>query len=485
MELHPFLEEDTVPNRGWWYVMTPAGECPSMRVGHTAVFMPPARADPAQPNTDTDADTGKVYLIGGANPSGPFGETFVLDLSTRSWDTVDCPGLRPRYEHAAFVPESHPRKIYVFGGANQAGNLNDVQVLDTEARSWTSLSPSGTPPAPRTHHATAALGDRLFVYSGGHAGADPVGDRQVHCYDARADAWSVLTTRGDSPKPRHGHAMAAVVGGGGGGGGGGKVLVHGGMAGTTFYDDLHVLDVDRGAWSSVRRKRTSPSARAAHGMVAHGTDVFVFGGMNREGALDDLHKLDTNTMTWTRLELQGPPPASRLDLALCPLPLPLPPSASPSPSRLSSSSSPPPSTSPSSGWRPDSGDQLCRSSGHAREVLERELKPGSASSRDSWTDVNASEAFFPIEGTPEGAAKDKKADEAPPAGITKGGHSEDGDSSAAAAGATAGETTASSAGGKGRWKGEGPRRTMMVLMVNGGMDTQGEIFDDTLVFPLQ
>ena len=95
----------------------------------------------------------------------------------------------------------------------------------------------------------------------------------------------MLTVRGDSPKPRHGHAMAAV---------GAKVFLHGGMAGSTFYDDLHVLDLERKAWVSVKRKRTSPCARAAHAMVACGSDVFVFGGMNRDGALDDLHKLDTS-----------------------------------------------------------------------------------------------------------------------------------------------------------------------------------------------
>ncbi|KAL8606435.1 hypothetical protein ACOMHN_060340 [Nucella lapillus] len=430
MELHPFLEEDTVPNKGWWYVMTPSGDCPSMRVGHTAVFMPP--------QTDDD-DKGKVYVIGGANPSGPFCETFVLDLNTRAWDTMDTPGLRARYEHAAFVPKSHPGKIYVFGGANQAGNLNDVQVLDTASHTWTTLSPSGTPPVPRTHHTTAAVGDKLFVYSGGHAGADPVGDRQVHCYDASTDAWSVLTSRGDSPKPRHGHAMVAV---------GSKVLVHGGMAGTTFYDDLHVLDVEKNCWSSVKKKRSSPSARAAHGMVACGTDVFVFGGMNRDGALDDLHRLDTTTMAWTKLELQGPSPASRLDLALCLLPLRVP------------LTSEPEALAP----RPESGELLSRSSGHARGVLERELKPGSASSRDSWTDVNASEAFFPIEGAPEGA-KDKKADEATAAPATKGAHSED-----------------IGAAGEASEAGSDAKQIVMVLMIHGGMDTEGEIFDDTLIF---
>nr|KAG5712460.1 hypothetical protein BaRGS_011434 [Batillaria attramentaria] len=139
-----------------------------------------------------------------------------------------------------------------------------------------------------------------------------------------------------------------------------RVFLHGGMAGSTFYDDLHILDLDKNTWVGVKKKRTFPSARAAHAAMA-----------------------------WTRIELQGPPPACRLDFALCVVELRVPRKGAPT----------------------QGTGELTQASGHAREVLERELKPGSASSRDSWTDVNASEAFFPIE-TADGATQDKsKAEE--------------------------------------------------------------------------
>ena len=71
-------------------------------------------------------------------------------------------------------------------------------------------------------------------------------------------------------------------------------------------------------------------------------------------------------MTWSRVELQGPPPACRLDLAVCVVELRV----------------------PRHGLLDQGSGDLSSTSGHAKEVLERELKPGSASSRDSWTDVN-------------------------------------------------------------------------------------------------
>lgn len=39
-------------------------------------------------------------------------------------------GLLPRYEHATFIPTSSPTSLWVFGGADQSGNRNCVQVLN-------------------------------------------------------------------------------------------------------------------------------------------------------------------------------------------------------------------------------------------------------------------------------------------------------------------------------------------------------------------
>ena len=274
MELHPFLEKNMAPNPDLWYVMSAFGDFPSMRVGHSCSYIP-----------GPDGHGGKIYVVGGANPSGPFAETYSLDLETFTWDICDSVRLKPRYEHAAFVPRSQPSKVYIFGGADQGGNHNDIQVFDTTTKTWSILTPGGTPPSARTYHITACVEDKFIVYSGGQSGSDPVGDRQVHCFDVATQAWSTLNIRGDSPKPRHGHLVVAV---------GNKILVHGGMSGSTFYDDLLVLDLGKSSWTSVKQKKVHPSARAAHGGFVLGQDVYVFGGMNRDGALDDMYKLDTS-----------------------------------------------------------------------------------------------------------------------------------------------------------------------------------------------
>ena len=235
MELHPILESGVSPNSGLWYVLSALGDYPSCRVGLTCTHIP-----------GQDGANGKVYIIGGANPGTTFSETYVLDLDTFSWDTLDCDGLKARYEHAAFVPESQPNKIYVFGGADQSGNHNDLQVLDLTEEKWTTVQPRGTAPSKRTYHTTACVGDRFIVYSGGKCGSEPVTDKDVFSYDATANEWSIMKTKGDPPKRRHGHVTVAV---------GNKIYVHGGMSGNTFYDDLHMLDLTTNTWTFIKKKK--------------------------------------------------------------------------------------------------------------------------------------------------------------------------------------------------------------------------------------
>ena len=273
MELHPILEQGNQPARDIWYVLSAFGNSPSARVGHTCTHVPSHELNSA----------GKLYVIGGANPDGAFAETCVLDLDTFTWSVCDASGLKARYEHSAFVAQSDPTKIYVFGGAHQGSNHNDVQVFDTVTNTWGNVTVRGTAPSPRTYHTAACGGDKFIVYSGGQCGSEPVGDRQVYCFDATTSTWSTLNIRGDSPKPRHGHLVIAV---------GDKIFVHGGMSGTTFYNDLYILDLSAKTWTNVKQKKGCPNARAAHGGVLFRSHLYVFGGMNRDGALDDLYTLN-------------------------------------------------------------------------------------------------------------------------------------------------------------------------------------------------
>jgi len=274
MEFHPLLEAGIVPRKLIWYVLAATGDAPILRVGHACVTV--------GATTETN---GHLYVIGGANPSGTFSDVYALDLDAFTWSKLVSNGFAGRYEHTAFVVSDEPTQIYIFGGADGDGNRNDVQVYNTIENSWCTVETLGEPPSPRTFHNGVCAENCLIVYSGGERGSEPVLDKKVYSFDTKKRRWSVLDVRGDAPKSRHGHVMAAVDG---------RVFVHGGMAGTNFFDDLHILDLSKNSWFNAKVKSIKPPARAAHGCFVCGSDVFIFGGMNQNGALDDMFKLNTS-----------------------------------------------------------------------------------------------------------------------------------------------------------------------------------------------
>lgn len=281
MELHPIIDENTSElQAGIWYVVSSLNDVrPSPRVGHTCNYL-------KRPS----GIYGKVFMIGGANPSQLFCDVQLFDPETHQWKKVADgkeSGFCGRYEHAAFIPTCDPEKIYIFGGANQDNNFNDIQRFDTRVNQWSNVKVSGTPPVPRTCRSTASIDNKLFIYSGGLTGPDPVADRQVNVFDAESLKWSTLTVTGEPPKPRHGHTICLYRN---------RLFVFGGMAGVKFYNDLHILDIDKMTWTAVKQKKNWPIPRAGHSAAIYRKKMYVFGGLVCQGiALDDMYMLDTGT----------------------------------------------------------------------------------------------------------------------------------------------------------------------------------------------
>lgn len=296
MELHPILEKGECPAKPKiWYVISAGGITPpSMRVGHSATALQSSQT--------------KVLLLGGGNPNGVFPENHLLNLDSYEWEEAKWSGLKGRYEHTAFIASSCSGKVFVFGGANQAGNMNDMQVLELGAGQWTNITASGEAPTARTCRGSAVLGDQLYIFCGGEQGADPVSDCKLHVFDATTSAWTQPSVNGKVPKARHGHILVAV---------GSKLYLHGGMARESIYDDLFEYDIETSTWKQIRCTGDIPPGTAAHGAVAHNQDIVIFGGMTKNGASDSTYILNTETFQWKKIELSGPPPASRLDHAMC------------------------------------------------------------------------------------------------------------------------------------------------------------------------
>ncbi|XP_002741551.1 uncharacterized protein LOC100373945 [Saccoglossus kowalevskii] len=447
MELHAILEPGDTPTAGMWYVLSPKGEPPSMRVGHTITFIP-----------GKDDKQGKMLLVGGANPSGPFNDLHILNLEFYEWDDPDWKGLLPRYEHSAFRPTSQPDKLYIFGGAEQGSNLNDIQLLDIGKGKWSSVSASGKIPSARTCNSMASIDDKLYIFGGGQAGAHPVGDRQVHVFNAVTTSWSQPNVKGNPPKPRHGHIMVAI---------GNKIYVHGGMAGQTFYDDLHELDTVALNWKQVKCKGAVPCSRTAHTGVSLNNKLYIFGGMGRDSALDDLYVLDTGNFKWSKIEISGPPPPPRLDHAMCVIEMKAtvvkasedmdrePQSANKDVKEVKDEES-----------NIDDDNENTKALENAAEVVPDDDKEDGANDVDT---VDSEGGVVKAEVVLDSAGE--VANEGGALECVGGGAKED----------SALESVERVVKKEGACAAAPDTRTYEMLLIHGGMDTQGEIFDDTLV----
>lgn len=292
MEIHPILECGDRPSADLWYVISP-DKNPQSRVGQACV----AR------NNSTNG-THEILTIGGANPSATFSDVYRLDWGTMQWTQIECKGLRSRYEHAAFIPTSYPDLVYIFGGANKSGNLDCLQSFDRASGTWSVSSYNGQCPGPRTLHCGGFSGNKMYIFGGGHLGADPVSDLRLHVFDATNKTWTQPDLQGDLPTARHGHVMVVVDS---------MLYIHGGMAGTTFYEDMFAIDLKNFRCTKISSTSDIPCARAAHSACSHQSKFYIFGGMCPRGALDDFYSFDTASSTWTALKFDCPPPAPRLD----------------------------------------------------------------------------------------------------------------------------------------------------------------------------
>ena len=146
----------------------------------------------------------KVLLFGGWGPQGGFyDDTWVYDLSEKTWTEMVTPGPSAReYYGLAYIGDG---KVLLFGGLDfQGRNCNDTWVYDVNANTWTNQNPSVDKPSVRRNHDMCYLGDGQALLFGGWGSA--VMD-DTWSYDLNANTWTLVTTT-TSPLARRSHRLS-------------------------------------------------------------------------------------------------------------------------------------------------------------------------------------------------------------------------------------------------------------------------------------
>lgn len=245
-----------------------------------------------------------LFVFGGTDGQNPLRDLVILDTATNSWTQPDVHGEGPaaREGHSAALIG---HRLFIFGGCGKTQEeeeiyYNDLYILDTTNLTWTKAVTSGKPPSPRDSHTCSSWNNKIIVVGGEDALGSYLSD--VHVVDADTLVWEQIKTTGQILTPRAGHSTVSL----------GKYLfVFGGFTDDRYlFDDLHILNIETGAWSKAVTDGLGPSARfsVAGDCLDYKGGVLVFiGGCNENlEALDDLYYLYTEMVLENKQEEQKP-----------------------------------------------------------------------------------------------------------------------------------------------------------------------------------
>ena len=230
-------------------------------------------------------------------------------LAPSPWSPVPPPAL---WVHSTIYDPIRDRLV-VFGGQGYEGSTNDVWAFQLSGiPHWTRLSPSGTPPAPRGFHSAVydSANDRMIVF-GGNKGTST---NEVWSLSfAGNPTWSQITPSGTPPAPREWHVAVLDRARN-------RMIVHGGLSNGTRLSDVWALSLGASpAWTQIVAGGTAPGGRSAHcALLDVARDrLVIFSGTNSGGMpTNTLHALSLGaTPTWTQLTATGTPPTARYGMS--------------------------------------------------------------------------------------------------------------------------------------------------------------------------
>jgi len=240
----------------------------------------------------------------------------------QTWQSA---GPVPRYGHSA-VLDTTTNRMLIFGGqittSNASSNtdLNEVWRLNSNL-TWTAVKPKGTPPAPRLYHSAVfdASSNRMIVFGGGEGFTSPCANDVWVLTNANGiggmPTWTSLSPTGTAPAPRaqHGAVYDPSTN---------TMIVYGGQnCFSTIFGDVWVLSNANGlggtsTWTQLSPTGGGPSSREITGGVAYDSTnnrLIVFGGSPEHNDVWVLSNANGQggTPTWTQLSPSGTLPAAR------------------------------------------------------------------------------------------------------------------------------------------------------------------------------
>ncbi|KAF6155530.1 hypothetical protein GIB67_017885 [Kingdonia uniflora] len=275
--------------------------------------------EPSRCNFRACAAGNRLVLFGGEGVNmQPLNDTFVLNLDTLNpkWQKLSVSLSPPgRWGHTlSCLSES---SLVVFGGCGRNGVLNDVFILDLDAKmpTWKEVF-GGAPPLPRSWHSSCTIKGSKLVISGGCTDAGVLlNDTCLLDLTKEKPIWREIETLASSSLPsRLGHTLSVY--------GKTKILLFGGLAKSgplrLRSSDSYTIDLedDKPQWRQLgcsnNQSAVVPPPRLDHVAVSMPCGrIIIFGGsVAGLHSPSKLYLLDPSEEkpSWRILNAPGHPP---------------------------------------------------------------------------------------------------------------------------------------------------------------------------------
>ncbi|GAB4365819.1 MAG: hypothetical protein OHK0021_09400 [Bryobacter sp.] len=235
-----------------------------------------------------------------------FAQSVPQNLEWRQLPANNGPQPSARFDGTIAV-DTRNNHLYLFGGTDATGDVNDLWRYDLASRQWSAISPAGALPPARHGHTLNydPASHRLFVIAG--QARSFFGD--VWAYDIAANRWTELARSGAGPSSRYSHSTVLDA----------KrnrlVFSHGFTSDRGRFDDTWAFDLATNQWSDITPSGSKPLRRCLHHAVINPArdEMYLYGGCSSgAGACPqaDLWVLDLTRNTWREVGL-NPRPAGR------------------------------------------------------------------------------------------------------------------------------------------------------------------------------
>ncbi|KAH7078587.1 hypothetical protein FB567DRAFT_139063 [Paraphoma chrysanthemicola] len=225
----------------------------------------------------------------------------------------------PRYGAAINATASKDGTIYLMGGlvggATVKGDLWLTEMGNGSMACYP-ISTTGDGPGPRVGHASLLVGNAFIVFGGDTKLADNDDlDDTLYLLNTSTKHWSRALPQGPRPTGRYGHTLNIL---------GSRIYIFGGQVEGFFFNDLVAFDLNSlqssaSRWEVLLQNNKdqaspqgrSPPARTNHSVITWNDKLYLFGGTDGITWFNDVWTYEPRTNAWTELDCIGYIPVAR------------------------------------------------------------------------------------------------------------------------------------------------------------------------------